>query len=299
MTAKSIKDVLILGGGPAGLTAASYLGRFHRPATIVDANSSRARWIPQSHNIPGFPQGVGGEELLERLRAQAVKYHAQIIPGCVKSIVREQTAFAVQFEDETLHARFLLLATGVEDRLPRLAGATEALLRSLLRVCPICDGFEASGKRIAVIGDSERGEREAQFLRTYSKEVCYVHVGDVSDSKRHERLAASGIDLIETTLEQLEIKDDKLELNLPRGVKREFDVFYGALGCTPRVALATALGAQCDEHNLLRVNAHQQTSVDGLYAAGDNVRGLNQVIIAAAEAALAATDIHNRLRTSD
>jgi thioredoxin reductase (NADPH) len=105
--------------------------------------------------------------------------------------------------------------------------------------------------------------------------------------------------LIEAELRQLKIKQEALVLELPQGDARVFDVFYGALGCTPRIDLAAALGADRDDSNALHVNAHQETSVDGLYAAGDVVRGLNQVVIAAAEAALAATDIHNRLRASD
>jgi thioredoxin reductase (NADPH) len=293
-----MRDVLIIGAGPAGLTAASYLGRFRRPALVVDAGSSRARWIPESHNIPGFPQGVGGEQLLARLKSQAEKYGAQVLEGRADSIVRQEPGFLVQVNGEPIRSRYVLLATGVEDHLPPLEGATEALLRSVLRVCPICDGFEAIDKRIAVVGDGERGEHEAQFLRTYSAEVCYVHVGGKSDATRRQRLQESGIESIEAELRQLKIKHGALVLERPRGESRVFDVFYGALGCVPRIDLAAALGADRDESNALRVTVHQQTSVDGLYAAGDVVKGLNQVVIAAAEAALAATDIHNRLRRS-
>ena len=291
-----MQDVLIIGAGVAGLTAGSYLGRFRRPALIIDGGPSRARWIPESHNIPGFPQGVGGEEFLSRLRRQAQEYGAQLRPGWVQSIVRQDFGFSVELDGETIHSRYLILAAGVQDHLPPLAGAAEAVLRSVLRVCPICDGFEAVDKRIAVIGDGDRGEHEAGFLRTYSEHVCYIHVADRADPERRQRLAARGIDLIEARLDELRIRDNALELLSPQAVGRTFDVVYGALGCSPRIDLAAALGALCDENGALRVNAHQQTSVDGLYAAGDIVRGLNQIVIAAAEAAIAATDIHNRLR---
>jgi thioredoxin reductase (NADPH) len=294
-----ILDVLIIGAGPAGLTAAIYLGRFRRPALIIDGNASRARWIPESHNIPGFTHGVGGTELLSRLRAQAEKYGATVVPGWVRSLTREKAGFLAEVEGETIHARYVLLTTGVEDTLPSLDGAEEAILRSLLRVCAICDGFEAIDKRIAVIGDGSRGEHEADFLRRYSSDVSYVYVGNSRDPGRRRRLRAKNIDLVETELKNLVIRDDALELKRPSGTQRVFDVFYVALGCRPRIELASALGAASDDNHALRVNEHQQTSVDRLYAAGDNVRGLNQVIIAAAEAALAATDIHNRLRATD
>jgi thioredoxin reductase (NADPH) len=294
-----LRDVLIIGGGVAGLTAATYLGRFRRPTLIVDGDSSRARWIPDSHNIPGFPYGIGGEELLSRLKFQAARYGAEILPGWVASIVRTEAGFATELDGETLHSRYVLMATGLADHLPPLEGAAEALLRSVLRVCPICDAFEAVDKRIAVIGDGESGEREAQFLRTYSERVCYLYVGEDVDHSRRARLQERGIDLIETKLSQLRVTGNALELTLPGGAERVFDVFYGALGCSPRIGLAAGLGALCDEDNELRVDSHQQTTVERLYAAGDIVRGLNQVVIAAAEAALAATDIHNRLRRAD
>jgi thioredoxin reductase (NADPH) len=291
-----MRDVLIIGGGIAGLTAASYLGRFRRPALIVDGGASRARWIPESHNIPGFPAGIGGRELLARLRAQAEAYGAQIMSGLVDSICPSPTGFAVELGKEALHVRFVLLATGIEDKLPPLAGAEEALLRSVLRVCPVCDGFEAIDQKIAVIGDGDRGEHEAEFLRTFSNDVCYIHVGDRSDKLRRQRLKDRGIELIEANLDQLSIRHDALELLSPTSGPRHFDVFYSALGCTPRFELAATLGARCDENGALAVDVHQQTSVDGLYAAGDLVRGLNQVVVAGAEAAIASTHIHNRLR---
>lgn len=293
-----MRDVVIVGAGIAGLTAATYLGRFRRPALVIDGDQSRAQWIPESHNIPGFPHGIGGRQFLTRLRGQASSYGAEVRPGWVQSIHPVDSGFAVEVAGNTIHARYVILGTGVADHLPPLAGAEQALQRSVLRVCPICDAFEAIDKRIAVIGDSERGEHEAEFLRTFSSQVSFIYVGTDVDSGRRRRLQDLGVDLLETTLAQLAVAGDTLEATLSDGERRVFDVFYGALGCSPRMQLARDLGAQCDESHALQVNAHQQTTVDGLYAAGDVVRGLNQVVIAAAEAAVAATDIHNRLRRS-
>lgn len=287
-------DVLIIGGGPAGLIAATYLGRFLRPSVVIDSASSRARWIPTSHNIPGFAQGVGGTELLADLRTQATKYGTQIRRDEVRSLSREGDAFAVGLTDEILRSRFVVLATGVKDLLPALPGVVDALLRSVLRICPICDGFEAAARNIAVIGNGAHGEREAEFLRTYSDRVTYLDIG--TSPRRREHLERGGIHTIETRLDDLEIAEDHLQLRLADGGVRTFDVVYSALGCAPQLDLAADLGARRDEANALIVNAHQQTSVDGLYAAGDVVRGLNQVVVACADAAIAATDIHNRLR---
>jgi thioredoxin reductase (NADPH) len=288
-------DAVIIGAGPAGLTAASYLGRYHRKAVVIDGGASRARWIPESHNIPGFPRGIGGAELLDQLREQAARYGADIRPGHVDTLIRLERGFSVSVGSESLLSRFVLVATGVQDHLPELVGAEEAVLRSLLRICPICDAFEATGKRIAVVGSGEHGDREAQFLRTYSERVTLIHVAGRRDPACDRVLKEAGIALIESRLTDLEIENDRLLLRTRAGVSY-FDVFYSALGCTPMSQLAANLGARLDESGALRVNQHQQTSVPGIYAAGDLVRGLNQVVVAAAEAAIAATDIHNHLR---
>jgi thioredoxin reductase (NADPH) len=293
----AVFDAVIIGAGPAGLTAASYLGRFHRKAVVIDGGASRARWIPESHNIPGFPRGIGGPVLLGELREQAVRYGADVRPGQVDAIERSERAFRVHLGGESFVGRFVLLATGVQDHLPKLAGAEEAVLRSLLRICRICDAFEATGQRIAVIGSGEHGDREARFLRTYSDRVTLIHVGDTRTPAADRILKEAGVALIEARLEELEIQSDRLVLRSREGL-RLFDVFYSALGCTARCQLVTQLGANLDESGALRVNGHQQTSVSGIYAAGDNVRGLNQVVVAAAEAAIAATDIHNQLRSA-
>lgn len=289
-------DVLIIGGGPAGLTAAVYLGRFLRRVVVIESAASRARWIPTSHNIPGFTQGVAGSDLLKALRAQASRYGAEIRTGEVSALARRESAFEARAAGEILSARFVLLATGVRDRLPEIPGAADALLRSVLRVCPICDGFEARGRSIAVIGDGPHGDREAEFLRTYSDRITYLDVGGNAAPRRRERLERAGIAFIEARLRDLVLDRGQLRLCPPHGEIKTFEVAYAALGCTPQLDLVAPLGARCDDARALMVDAHQQTSVDGLYAAGDVVRGLNQVVIACAEAAIAATDIHNRLR---
>lgn len=290
-------DTIIVGAGPAGLTAAIYLGRFHRPALVIDAQTSRARWIPRSHNILGFPQGIGGQDLLLQLRTHAERYGARIRPDTVDGITRDgDTGFTLRLSSDIVRSRHVILATGVRDHLPQLQGVEEALLRSVLRVCPICDAYEATGQQIAVISDSQRGEREADFLKTYSNSITLVHIGADHDPERRGRLNARGIELIESELRYLTIEGDDLRLRLPSGHNREFDVFYSALGCSPRNRLATSLSAACDENGQLIVNSHGETSVPGLYAVGDVVRGLNQVVVAAGEAAICATHIHNRLR---
>jgi thioredoxin reductase (NADPH) len=290
---RDIHDAVVVGAGPAGLTAAIYLGRFRRRCVVLENGQSRARWIPTSHNIPGFTAGIGGEEFLKTLRQQALKYGAQLRHTQVSKLTVEDGIFALHADGETLYSRHVLLATGVKDHLPAIDGAAEAVMRSLLRFCPICDAFEAIDKRIAVICDGALGEREAEFLKNYSSQVTLLHLG--SPTSTAAATCAGDIECIAIQLSDLRIDEDRVTLCSITGDRR-FDVIYIALGCTAQHALAQSLRACCDEHGALRVNAHQETSVPGLYAAGDVVRGLNQVVVAAAESAIAATDIHNKLR---
>jgi thioredoxin reductase (NADPH) len=173
------------------------------------------------------------------------------------------------------------------------------VLRSLLRFCPICDAFEAIDKQIAVISDGAAGEREAAFLTTYSRHVTLLHIGERAASPLSGRLQATGIELVQTAVHNLMVEKDRVTLRKTAGTSRQFDVVYVALGCTAQNSLACALGCGCEDDGRLRVNLHRETSVPGLYAIGDVVRGLNQVVVAAAEGAIAATDIHNKLRDSD
>jgi thioredoxin reductase (NADPH) len=292
MAKSDVQEAIVVGAGPAGLTAAIYLGRYRRRCLVLDSGQSRARWIPTSHNIPGFAAGIGGERFLRALREQASRYGAEFSETNVWDLTFQNGRFTLATDLGRLRSRFVILATGVQDHLPAIEGASEALQRGLVRVCPICDAYEAIDKRIAVLSDGALGEREAQFLKHYSGQVTLLSLGHAVSSPRSP---ADRVECIVVRPDELRIEEDRVIASTAAG-EREFDVLYLALGCSPRHDLARKLGATFDEHGALRVSAHQETTVPGLYAAGDVVRGLNQVIVAAAESAIAATAIHNQLR---
>ncbi|UTP39971.1 NAD(P)/FAD-dependent oxidoreductase [Phenylobacterium sp. LH3H17] len=297
-----ILDSIVVGAGPAGLTAGIYLGRFRRDAVIFDSGDSRAAWIPTSHNHPGFPDGVGGIELLARIRTQAERYGAVVRKAVVEDLEVDELGFRAVVEGKDLFARTVLLATGVSDNEPPLPGVEAAVRQGLVRICPICDGYEAMDQRLAVIGAGAPGAREALFLKTYSNQVNLIHVGEPGDLPDPDRrdLMEVGIDIIETGVERVVLDNHQISaLCLGPGEPRRFDIIYSALGVEPRSELAVRLGARFDDDGRLYVDDHQQTSVPGLYAAGDLVRGLNQISTAQGEAAIAATAIHNRLREID
>jgi len=294
-------DAVIVGGGPAGLTAAIYLGRFRRRCLVVDGSESRLGWIPITHNHPGFPDGVAGAKLLARMKAQAERYGASIRAGSVGAIRRAKDGFAVEVDGAPVAAPFVILATGAKDAPPPLPDLFDAVQKGLIRICPICDAYEVIDQAIGVIGEGPHGAREALFLADYSDRVSLIHLGHAAhlDAAARAALARAGVTVVESAVREVMVEDGRIAaLCHADGERREFDTLYSALGMTARADLATALGAEVSDGGCLVVGQHQMTSVEGLYAAGDVVRGLNQISIAQAEGAIAATDIHNRLRCS-
>ncbi|WP_122465082.1 NAD(P)/FAD-dependent oxidoreductase [Brevundimonas lutea] len=292
-------EVLIIGAGPAGLTAATYLARFHRRVLVADGGEPRACWIPVSHNMPGFPKGITGEAILTRMREQAEEYGAVIESGEVTALRRlGDHNFEAELNGRTIRVAAVLLATGVVDHHPDLPGVERGIARGLIRICPICDAFEATDQAIAVIGEDDKGVREAAFLRSYSDRVTLIHVAEpeaLSAADRAE-LVRLGVALVETSIDDVTIENDRVTALGWGGQAAPFDTVYSALGTHPLAELAHGVGAEVGEDGRLEVGLRQTTSVPGLYAAGDVVRGLNQIAVATAEAAVAATAIHNCLR---
>ncbi|MDP3403177.1 MAG: NAD(P)/FAD-dependent oxidoreductase, partial [Brevundimonas sp.] len=237
-------EILIIGAGPAGLTAATYLSRFRRRVLVADGGAPRARWIPVSHNMPGFPEGITGDAILNRMTDQAVEYGAVIESGRVETLTRERGLFVARLNGRDVRVRAVLLATGVIDHHPDLPGVERAIERSLVRICPICDGYEATGKAVAVIGEDDRGAREAAFLRTYSDRVTLIHVGPAGNLPHLEELKRLGIELIRTSIEDVRLEGDKVMALAWGGTFRAFDLVYSALGTSPNADLASALGAR-------------------------------------------------------
>ncbi|WP_082765415.1 MULTISPECIES: NAD(P)/FAD-dependent oxidoreductase [unclassified Phenylobacterium] len=294
-----IFDCLILGAGPAGLTAALYLRRFRRSVLVADAGHSRAALIPRSHNVPGFPGGVRGPDLLSRLREQLAPFDPVEWAGRVAGLDRvDGDLWRAELEERTVFGRTVLFATGVIDRRPPIPQPERAIQSGLLRFCPICDGFEALLDRIAVIGGDEHAAREALFLRAYSPSISVLVLGpnhSVSRSSR-EMLEAAGVPLVPVQPGSLSVQDDRLHARRMDGLALEpFDVAYGALGVEPQSDLAAAIGVVVDDSGCILVDEHQRTFVPNVYAAGDVARGLDQISVAVGEAAIAATAIHNSL----
>ena len=297
-------DCLVVGAGPAGLSAALYLARFHRRVLVLHDGTSRALRIPCTHNVPGFPDGVAGPELIERMTAHAYEYGAQVRQAEVTAATRSEHGFLlVTREGERFEAPALVLATGLFLNQIALAQDThEAAIRAgILRYCPICDGHEHSGQRIGVIGCDAQGAGEALFLRTYSSDVTLVPraFAELAEAERAE-LAAAGIRVVETSIERFEPTGRDMRVHVHgQGEPLVFDVIYPALGCRQRNELAKSLGLPVNEDGAVDSRAPYGTTVAGLYCIGDIVDGLDQISVAMGHGAIAATRAHNYLRARE
>ncbi|OQM75678.1 NAD(P)/FAD-dependent oxidoreductase [Manganibacter manganicus] len=295
-------DCVIVGGGPAGMTAAIYLARFHRKVAVIDDGNSRALWIPRSHNCAGFPEGIGGSELLSRMREQAGCFGAMLIDGRIEQLDGDGGSFVARGAGLTLECRAVILATGTVNRRPNIDPDTHrsALERGQLRYCPICDGFEATDQAIAVLGADQRGVAEALFLRGYSKDITLIAMDEAEiGADDRLRLDHAGIRLEPRFLDRLDFRESKVAVRLRGGGELLFDTVYPALGSDTNDVLANALTLEMGDGCCIAVDKKQRTSRKGVYAAGDIVHALDQISVAMGHAAIAATTLHNDLRARD
>ena len=291
-------DCLVIGGGPAGLTAAIYIARFRLKVGVVDAGQSRAALIPLTRNHAGFPEGIAGSALLHRMRVQALKFGAEFKRGHVERLVEADGGFIATAEGQAIQADTVLMATGVTNHRPAMSEEDHAaaLETGRLRYCPVCDGYEVIGRDVAVIGAGPGGGKEALFLKSFTDRVTLIPLDESSnlDALTRRVLEEAGVKLGGGPLERLRLEPSGFRLAFA-GQAKVFESVYPALGSTVHSGLATALGAAATDDGCLKVDRHQRTTVPGLYAAGDVVLGLDQISHAMGEAGVAATAIRNDL----
>ncbi len=291
-------DCIIIGAGPAGLTAAIYLARYRLDIRLFDSGDSRAAWIPRTHNHAGYPDGIPGRDLLAAMQMQAARFGAVREEAEVTAIEQVDGGFAVRIGDRQALARSVLLATGVVNNRPAMDADlhSRTLAAGLLRYCPICDGYEVTDKRVGVIGRGQHGTKEALFLRSYTRDVTLVSPEEELDldANCEAALDAAGVVRVQGPCGGFAIEDGRFAFDTADG-RMAFDSVYPAMGSVIRSSLAVAAGARATEEGCLEVDDHQRTSIPGLFAAGDVVKGLDQISHAMGEAGVAATTIRNML----
>lgn len=297
-------EVIVVGAGPGGLTAALYLARYRRDVLVVHDGKSRALRIPKTHNAPGFPDGIQGPELIDRMTRHATEFGARVEEGEITKIERTTNGFRLGTHDgRALESRAVILATGIflnQVDLPHKVHES-AIEAGVLRYCPVCDGYEHSDARIGVIGCDSDGAAEALFLRQYSDDITLMPLShpELSEEQVAE-MVESGIKVENGALLALEPHQDRMDVRLEgRDAPLSFDVVYPALGCRPRAELAVQLGVNVEADGCVPAAAVKESGVPGFFAAGDVVEGLDQISVAMGHGAIAATKVHNWLREQD
>ena len=298
MTAVRRCEVLVVGGGPGGLTAAIYLRRFRRDVIVADKGNSRLSLIPVSHNYPGFPGGVRGGELLGRLHEQLTCYGGAVDDLEITDLRKDGDIFIATHADGEIHTPVVLLATGVADAGLPVEDWRDAVAAGAVRLCPVCDGFDILDKKVAVVSQPHNRTGHALFMRTFSCDVTLFEREPQAPLSPAEeaQLRAANVRYIPSPLKGVTLTEGMAPvLHTEDGEDYQFDVFYPMLGEKARSTLAMNIGAACGDCEKLIVDDHQRTSVPGLFAVGDVVVGLNQISVAIGQAAIAATAIHNAL----
>jgi thioredoxin reductase (NADPH) len=311
-----VLDCAIIGAGPAGLTALEYLARFHRQAVALGAGGVKPRLllIDRTYNLPGYPEGIPGKTLLDRLRTQAENMGGQVRAETAERIEGAIGSFTVHLSDGSkLRARRVLLAMGVRDRRPDIPDIERHDGR-FVRYCPVCDGYEHTGKHLGILGSGGSVARHALFLQTFSNRISiFLHGKSARSLGRYRaELDAKGIDVHEprvTAFLESENADGEAKDFEPQylgcGVRLEdatehpIEVLYSALGCDLHLEPVADLRLDLDEDGYVRVDIDQETSCPGVYAAGDLVSQINQISVAFGQAAIAAVRIHNALDDED
>lgn len=296
-----MRDCIIVGGGPAGLSAGIYMARFLRDTVLFEAGRPRAHRIPRTRNLPGYPDGIEGPELLDQMRRQLAHYEGREIEirrETVSGAQRIEGGFRVEGEGGAVEGRSLILATGVTNRSPRIAEALhdEGVARGLIRYCPICDAYEVRGQKVAILGSGPHAVAEGRFVRHYAEDVTVVRPEHAPlDDDGERALSEAGLKILPSHRRDIRLDGDEIVVEMQDGREARFDTLYVALGTDPHSDLARDLGADLTEAGCIEVNPQCETSVEGLFAIGDVIAGLDQIAYGMGHAAVATTAIHNRL----
>jgi thioredoxin reductase len=295
-------DVIIVGAGPAGLSAALILGRCRRRVLVCDSGRPRNAASLAMH---GFltRDGVNPHEFLRLSREQLRQYETVAIRNCevTAATCRTDARFEVTIEnEERLTGRKLLIATGVLDNLPGIPGFAELYGASVFH-CPYCDGWEVRDEPLAVYGRGERGLGLSLELTGWSRDVVLCSDGPAEiDEAGRARLRRCGIEVREERVLRLDGEDGRLtRVVFDAGEPLVRRALFFTTGQTQQSALAIALGCEFNAKGTVRTGKYESTHLSGLYVAGDASRAVQWVIVAAAEGAEAAFAINTDLLTDD
>lgn len=291
-------DAVVVGGGPGGYAAAVWLARYRRKTLVIDSGEQRNRQVDQMHGYLGLgdvPPGV----LLERARAELLAYdHTSVAGARVTDIRSSDGSFELDVDDRTITACRVVLACGAADETPNLERFDEHYGASVF-TCPSCDGFEARGRDVVTLGWNEGLADFSMHLFEWARSVTIVTDGRRfgGDDRHRDALARLGIDVVEKTAVAFEgARGDLRGIRLGDGTAVPAQLAFFSIGVHPRSELAARLGCDLDDDGYVLVDDSCETSVPGVFAAGDLTPGVQLVQVAASEGAVAGVKCAHSLR---
>jgi thioredoxin reductase len=293
-----LQDVIIIGGGPAGLNAGVVLGRCRRKVILFDTFQQRNRWSHGMHNYL-TRDDILPTDFIKLAHKELEKYAVQLLPKKVVSAYKNEYGhFLVKDEEGTLYtAKKLLVATGLSDNVPSIEGFKEMYGKSVFH-CPYCDGWEVQDKRLGVYAKNKDGSELAMALKGWSENVTLF-----TDGKKNikpsliEQLTANKIKINTLPISRLSGNDGQLEkIVFKNGEVHLCDAIFFVNGFTQQCNLAEAFNCEVNRKGVVVTNRFQQTNTPGLYVAGDASRDMHFVVVAAAEGAKAGVMINKELQ---
>jgi thioredoxin reductase len=293
-------DVVVIGGGAAGLSGALVLSRARRKLLVVDSGSPRN--APAAH-MHGFlsRDGLPPSELLEAGRDEVNGYGGEVRTGAVTDVVRcGTTGFSVLLDDGArVFARRLLVATGLRDELPDIPGLADRWARDVLH-CPYCHGWEVRDRRLGVLWNGPESARYTQIVRQWADDVVLFAPAETLTPEHRSQLVARAIGIVEGPISTVMVEDDHLAgVALADGRTVPRDALFVPPRFVPNNDLLTGLGADLDEHGWVVTGANGATSVPGVWVAGNIANPRAQVITAAGEGSAAAIAMNADLVDDD
>jgi thioredoxin reductase (NADPH) len=299
-------DVIIIGSGPAGLSAAIYAARLGMKTRVFESSvlGGRASEAPEVWNFPGFPEGINGFELINRMAQQAQKFGAKLLyPEEVLNLTLNDTVKTMTTRSSNYHCLAVIIATGTQRKKLLVPGETEFLGRGV-SYCAVCDGPLFRDRIVAVVGSGNEAFEDAMYLSNFSKKVFLIlHSEEIKAEKAlvDECKERSNIEIFKakvesilgedfvTVVKNINFKDSK-ETHMP------IDGVFISVGGVPMTNLVKAAGIEVDKNGCIKVDRRQGTSIEGVYAAGDCTCGGMQIITAAGEGAMAAIQAYRYVK---
>lgn len=292
-------DCVVVGGGPAGLVSALYLRRFCRRVLVLNAGRPRAQRIRRTNNLLGYDKGISGPELLSRLKRQLRRLGVERQKGEARVNILSSGGFEIEGGLSSIRTAKVILATGIRDILPTLPNLEILGRLGFLNYCPLCDAYEHRFKEVGVLVQDEAGLRKALFMRPYTLHLSVLLLRQFRPSAAMLRsLRQAKVRMLSGELEALEQKQGKVVWVCFRDqMPQKFDVLYCELGSTMNdQAFAHWPRLRRGKDGRLWTDSEQRVSVAGAFAAGDCTTSISQISVAAGQAAVAATTVHNELR---